>query len=329
MLHFNFRNTLKMKNIFNLAKRNFKPILFFVFLLGIVQTQAQSKTLTDSDSMTTKENSNIIADNAQLQLISNQFSFTEGPAVDKNGNVYFTDQPNNRIWKYSTDGKLSVFIENAGRSNGTYFDKEGNLITCADEHNQMWSIAPDGKVTVLLKDFDGLHFNGPNDLWIDNKGGIYFTDPYYQRDYWTRRAPEIKGQKVYYLPKNKTPIVVADNLEQPNGIIGTPDNKYLYVADIKADKTYKFVINNDGKLSDQILFAPKGSDGMTIDSLGNIYLTGKGVTVFNSSGKLIEHIDVPEPWTANVTFGGKERNTLFITASKSVYTLKMKVKGIN
>ena len=139
------------------------------------------------DTMNINQKSDIIADGAKLQLISDQFSFTEGPAVDKDGNVYFTDQPNNRIWEYSTDGKLSVFLENAGRSNGMYFDKDGNLITCADEHNQMWSIAPDGKVTVLLTEFEGVHFNGPNDLWIDKKGGIYFTDPYYQRDYWTRQ----------------------------------------------------------------------------------------------------------------------------------------------
>src|SRR5260221_5371653 len=112
------------------------------------------------------------------QLISKQFSFTEGASVDKKGNVFFTDQNNNKIWKYSTDGKLSVFLDSAGRSNGMYFDRKGNLVTCADEHNQLWSIKPGGKVTVLLKDFNGLHFNGPNDLWINRNGGIYFTDPY-------------------------------------------------------------------------------------------------------------------------------------------------------
>lgn len=303
-------------------------LLLFVLILWINETQAQTKDLSGINKPTENKNSAIIADGVVLQLVSDQFSFTEGPAVDKDGNVYFTDQPNNRIWEYSADGKLSIFLENAGRSNGTYFDKNGNLITCADEHNQMWSISPDKKITVLLKDFKGLHFNGPNDLWIDNKGGIYFTDPYYQRDYWTRTSPEIKGEKVYYLPNNGKPFVVSDSLVQPNGIIGTPDNKYLYVADIKDNKTYRFVIKPDSKLTDQTLFAPMGSDGMTIDSLGNIYLTGDGVTVFNSEGQKIEHIDVPEKWTANVTFGGKDRDILFITASKSVYTLKMKVAGI-
>ena len=171
--------------------------------------------------------------------------------------------------------------------------------------------------------------NGPNDLWINpHNGGIYFTDPYYQRPYWTRTSPEIERQKVYYLQKHKKPIVVADNLEQPNGIIGTPDGKYLYVADIKADKTYKYRIAGDGSLIERTLFASKGSDGMTIDQKGNVYITGKGVTVYDSKGKLIEHIDVPGEWTANITFGGKNKNLLFITATTSVYTLKMKVKGV-
>ena len=107
------------------------------------------------------------------QLISKQFSFTEGASVDKKGNVFFTDQNNNKIWEYNKDGKLSVFLDSAGRSNGMYFDKKGNLVTCADEHEQLWSISPDKKIKVLLKDYQGHVMNGPNDIWIDNKGGIY------------------------------------------------------------------------------------------------------------------------------------------------------------
>ena len=114
---------------------------------------------------------------------------------------------------------------------------------------------------------------------------------------------------------------------QPNGIIGTPDGKKLYVADIKGRKTYSFIIQKDGTLTDKKLFADMGSDGMTIDSKGNVYLTGKGVTVFNSKGEKIETIPIDAPWTANVCFGGKDSKTLFVTASKSVFTVKMKVKG--
>lgn len=266
----------------------------------------------------------------KAQMISNQFSFTEGPATDKKGNVFFTDQPNNKIWEYDTQGKLSLFMDSAGRSNGMYFDKKGNLISCADEHDELWSITPDKKVTVLVKSFSGKLLNGPNDVWVDRStGGIYFTDPYYQRDYWTRQQSDLDGMKVYYLPKGaKEAIIVNDKLKKPNGITGTPDGKYLYVADINSNKTYRFTRQADGTLSDEQVFVNQGSDGMTIDALGNIYLCGKGVTVYNPAGTKIAHIDIPEPWTANICFAGKNRDVLFITASKAIYTLKMKVKGV-
>src|SRR4051812_28367627 len=144
------------------------------------------------------------------RLIAKQFSFTEGASVDKKGNVFFTDQPNNQIWEYSTDGKLSLWLDNAGRSNGTYFDSKGNLVTCADEHGQLWSISPAKKVKVLMTDFGGKQINGPNDCWVGPNGGIYMTDPYYQRDYWTRTKSEMDGQKIYYLPKGKKQPVPVD-----------------------------------------------------------------------------------------------------------------------
>lgn len=270
----------------------------------------------------------IISDNAKPQLISSQFKFTEGPASDKKGNIFFTDQPNNHIWKYSTSGELSLFLEDSGRSNGMYFDKNGNLLTAADEKNELWSISPDKKITVLLGNYEGKRFNGPNDLWIDSKGGIYFTDPYYQRPYWERKKMELDGQHVYYLPKGSAkPVVVDNNLVKPNGIVGSANGRILYVADIAAKKTYKYDINPDGSLSNRQLFVDMGSDGMTLDNKGNLYLSGNGVTVFNSQGEKIEHISVPG-WTANVCFGGKNKNILFLTSNTSVYTLKMKVKGI-
>ncbi len=275
----------------------------------------------------TQHTSPVIADGAKLQLVSDQFKFTEGPATDQYGNVFFTDQPNDKIWKYDTDGKLSVFLSPSGRSNGMCFDNHGNLVSCADEHDQLWSIDPNGKATVLVKDYKGKRLNGPNDVFVTSQGKIYFTDPYYQRDYWKRKSPDIDGQKVYYLAGENDPVVVVDNMEKPNGIVATPDGKYLYVADIQANKTFRFNIAEDGSLKDQTLFAEQGSDGMTMDDQGNVYLTGKGVTVYDKEGKKIEHIDVPADWTANITFWGKDRNFLFITASQNVYTLKMKVKG--
>ena len=263
------------------------------------------------------------------RLISKQFSFTEGASVDKKGNVFFTDQPNDKIWEYSTEGKLSVFLDSAGRSNGMYFDKKGNLITCADEHEQLWSISPDKKVKVLLEDYQGHLMNGPNDIWIDDKGGIYMTDPYYQRPWWTRTKSDLDGEKVYYLPKGKKqPFVVDADLKKPNGIVGTPDGKYLYVADIGDNKTYKYTINKDGTLSDRKLFVAQGSDGMTLDEKGNVYLTGKGVTIYEPQGNKIGHIAINEPWTANLCFGGMNKDVLFITASTALYMVKMNVKGV-
>ena len=262
------------------------------------------------------------------KLISNQFSFTEGPAVDRYGNIYFTDQPNNKIWKYGTDKRLSVFMDTAGRSNGMYFDKKGNLIACADEHDQLWSISPDKKVKVLVKDFHGARLNGPNDVWVDNKGGIYFTDPYYQRDYWTRTSPDIKSQNVYYLPPHAAaPVIVADNLQKPNGIVGTPDGKHLLVADIQAGKIYHYDIAPDGTLKHKQLFVNQGADGITLDNKGDLYLTGNGITIYNPSGVKIGHINIPFR-TSNVCFGGRNKDELFITAVTSVYVQQMKVKGV-
>ncbi|PHN04978.1 SMP-30/gluconolactonase/LRE family protein [Flavilitoribacter nigricans] len=273
--------------------------------------------------------SKIVAKGAELQLLAADYKFTEGPAVDEMGNVYFTDQPNDRILKWSTDGNISTYMQPAGRANGLYFDHQGNLLAAADEKNELWRIAPDKSVTVLIDDFEGKRLNGPNDIWVDPKGGIYFTDPFYKRDYWSHSEKEIEQERVYYLaPDGRTLKIVADDLVQPNGIIGTKNGKNLYVADIRDRKTYRYDIQPDGSLANKTLFAEMGSDGMTIDKKGNVYLTGRGVTVFNKKGEQIEHIKTDDGWTANVTFGGKKQKTLFITATKSLYSLDMKIKGV-
>ena len=272
----------------------------------------------------------IIAEGATLELLADGFRFTEGPAVDRHGNVYFTDQPNDRIHIWTVDGELITFLDATGRANGTYFDHDGNLLTCSDMDNQLWSVDMQGNVTVLVSDYDGNLLNGPNDLWLHPNGGIYFTDPLYKRPYWTR-DPEMQqdGEHVYYLPPGRDRLIRVDtDLVKPNGIIGTPDGRKLYVADIGDNKTYVYDIDADGTLSNRRLFAELGSDGMTIDNRGNIYLTGRGVTVFNPDGEQIEHIPVEAGWTANVCFGGKDMDMLFITASQYIYGLKMNVKGV-
>ena len=270
----------------------------------------------------------IVEPGAQLEKLADGFLFTEGPSSDAKGNVYFTDQPNNRIMVWSVAGELSTFMQPCGRSNGLSFDKDGYLWACADEKNELWQIAPDKKVSVIPSKYQDKLLNGPNDLWITRNGGVYFTDPYYKRSWWDHTSMPQDIQAVYYLSTDhKTIIRVIDDLVQPNGIVGTPDGKTLFVADIGGKKTWSYTINKDGSLANKTLFCEMGSDGMTIDSKGNIYLTGKGVTIFDKTGKQIENIGVPESWTANVCFGGSDMKSLFITASKGLYRIRMKVKG--
>ncbi len=169
--------------------------------------------------------------------------------------------------------------------------------------------------------------NGPNDLWITPQGGIYFTDPYYHRNYWEEgHAEEQDVRGVYYLSPEGRLIRVIDDYKQPNGIVGTPDGKTLYVADINDRKIWRYDIQPDGTLANKHLFAPNGSDGMTIDNQGNVYLTMGKIWVYSPQGELIEEIEVPEN-PSNVCFGGKRRDVLFITARTSVYSLKMRVRG--
>ncbi|HJT77177.1 MAG TPA: SMP-30/gluconolactonase/LRE family protein [Gemmataceae bacterium] len=271
----------------------------------------------------------LAAPGAKLEKLAGGFAFTEGPACDAHGNVFFTDQPNDRILEWSADGKLSTWMQPCGRSNGLCFDADGNLWACADAKNELWRITPDKKVTVVVKDYHGKLLNGPNDIWLRPDGGIYLTDPYYKRPYWKRGPKEQDVEGVYYLaPGGKHLKRVVADMKQPNGIIGTPDGKTLYVSDIAGGRTYAYAVQEDGSLAHKRLFCELGSDGMTIDDEGNVYLTGKGVTVFDRSGKQVAHVAVDEPATANVCFGGKDRHTLFITASTAVYGLRMRVKGV-
>jgi gluconolactonase len=267
----------------------------------------------------------VMAPGAEVQKVAGGFGFAEGPAVDAEGNLYFTDIPNNRIHRWSLEGKLSTFLENTGGANGLFFDKAGNLCACQGNGRQLVSILPDGKVTVLADKYDDKKFNSLNDLWIDpNSGGIYFTDP----RYGNRDGMEQDGEHVYYLtPDRKKVIRVVDDMTRPNGLIGTPDGKKLYIGDHGAGKTFIYTINKDGTLADKKLFAPEGSDGMTIDSEGNIYLTTNVVAVYDRDGKKIEEIKVPEQ-PSNVTFGGQDRKTLFITARTSLYSVAMRVQGV-
>lgn len=299
--------------------RNLVIIITLLFtIIGNTQSQIVDKK-------------NLIEKNAELKKIEGGFSFTEGPAVSRMGDVYFTDQPNNKIMKWSFfTGKTEVFLEEAGRSNGMFLDKDGNIIACADDENQLWSIDVTGNKTVLIESYKGKKLNGPNDLFITPGGDMYITDPLYKRDYWTRdHESQQSGEHLYLLSSNRLQFIPVDeNLQRPNGIVGTPDGKNLYVADAGANKIYKYNIIEDGILAKREIFIERGSDGMTIDFRGNLYLTGEdGVKVYNKKGEEIAHIPIPEKWTSNVVFAGPDRKTLFITATEGVYQIRMKVTG--
>ncbi len=272
----------------------------------------------------------VVAPGAKLEKLAGNFAFTEGPTCDRVGNVFFVDQPNNRIMEWSAEGKLSTFLQPSGYANGMYFDAAGNLVACADEHNQLWAIAPDKTVTVLVTNFAGKYLNGPNDVWIAPNGAMFLSDPFYKRKWWDHTTMALTNEEVIYLsPDRKILKMVTDDLKKPNGITGTPDGKNLFVSDIRAGQTWRYDIQPDGSLTNKTFFCALGSDGMTIDAEGNLYLTGHGVTVFDKTGKQIDHIDVPEKWSANVCFSGPERKTLFITATESFYSIRLRVAGAN
>jgi gluconolactonase len=225
---------------------------------------------------------------------------------------------------WSIDNKLSTFMQPSGHANGMSFDAQGNLIACADEMSELWSITPDKKVTVLVKDYQGKFLNGPNDVWIRPDGGMYLTDPYYRRDYWQKRGQKMEQDKqaVYFLsPDHKTLTRVLDDYEQPNGVIGTPDGKTVYISDIRAGHTYSYSVQPDGSLTDKKLFNNFGSDGMTIDSDGNVYTSSRGaLQICDKAGVLLDRIPVN---AANCCFGGADGHLLFITARREVFGLRM------
>ena len=270
----------------------------------------------------------LIAPGAKVEKACGDLGFTEGPAVDKDGKIYFTDQNNDRIYVWDEDTGCSLWLEGTNRANGMIFDKKGRLIACTELHNELGYFDKDKKYHVIASGYNGKLLNGPNDVWVTKKGEYYFTDPYWQRSFWPKdRVEEQDVKGVYFVNKKGEIKRVVNDFKVPNGIIGSPDGKTLYIADMGDRKTWKYTIQPNGDLTNKTFFAPSGSDGVTMDNLGNIYLTGRKVSVYSPAGELIQEIDVPEV-PANVTFGGKNRDILFITARTSVYTLKMNVKGM-
>ncbi|MDB4341788.1 SMP-30/gluconolactonase/LRE family protein [bacterium] len=266
----------------------------------------------------------LVTPGAEPVKLGGGFKFTEGPAVAANGDVYFSDIPNNRIHKWSVaDRKLSTFAEETNGANGLFFAKDGSLYACQGLAKRVAAYKADGTdSSSLAKRYDGKKFNKPNDLWIDGKGGVYFSDPNYGNPEHTQ-----DGEHVYYIPPSGEVIRVADGFKRPNGLVGTPDDSTLYIADIGDKKIYRYAIQSDGTLKNRELFCKSGSDGMTLDQHGNVYLTAGSVKVFDLKGGQIANLKFPES-PANVVFGGKDLKTLYVTARTSFYSLDMVVGGV-
>lgn len=278
---------------------------------------------TTATAIAADQQTPVVASGAEIKKLASDFRFVEGPVADRDGSVYFSDIPNRRIHKWSLDGTVKAHRENSGGANGLYFDLAGRLVACEGQDRQVTADDLKGNITILAKEFDGKRLNSPNDLWIDPKGGIYFSDP----RYGNRDGMEQDGEHVYYLLPDRTQLVrVGSDLKRPNGLIGTPDGKKLYIADAGDNKTWQYDIRADGTLAGKELFCESGSDGMTLDERGNVYLTAGEVLVFDPSGNRITSIKVPER-PANVTFAGREGRMLFITARTSIYSLDMAVRG--
>ena len=268
------------------------------------------------------KSSSLVQAGATITPVVGNLQFGEGPTADTSGNVFFSDITSNTILKWSSSGQLTVFRSGSGGTNGLAIDASGNIIACEGTNGRVVSISPLGVVTVLASQYGGKRFNEPNDLWIDSKGGIYFTDPVF----FGSQVQD--AQAVYYISADRSSVTrVISDMVQPNGLVGSADGTTLYVSDYGAGATYKYTINSDGSLTGKTLFVAVGSDGMETDSSGNVYLTSNDVLVYNPEGILLQTINVPNRPT-NLCFAGSDRRTLFITTEATLYSLAMCTQGL-
>lgn len=260
------------------------------------------------------------APHAELVEIAKDLQLSEGPAADHEGNLFFADVRANKILKWTPDGELSTFRADTAAANGLALDSGGNIIACEGAAGRIVSFGPAGQMTVVVDQYRGKRFNQPNDLWIDRKGGIYFSDPVYGKAEHFQDA-----EAIYYItPDRKEVIRVISDIVRPNGLVGSRDGRTLYATDRGAGKTFCYTIHDDGTISDKKPFAERSADGMKIDNEGNVYLADDAIYVYTPPGQMIERIALPQRAT-NLCFGGKDGHTLFITAKKALYSLAMRV----
>lgn len=267
----------------------------------------------------------------KVQRLHTDFAFTEGPAADAAGNLYFTDIPNNRIHKLDAKGTLSVFAEPSGHCNGLLVVGDKLLACEMDGQLKQYDLAT-AQETSLASKYKNKRFNAPNDLVIDKTGGVYFTDPRYRApDPW----PQGK-EAVYYRAADGAVTRLIEDRSAPNGINLSPDETTLYVIPSMEKEMWSYAVKSPGKIGKGKLFCvltqPEGKDntggdGLTIDTKGNLYITtALGLQVFDPSGKQLGIIAIPEH-PANVAFGGKDNKTLFVTARKSLYSVETGATG--
>ncbi len=285
--------------------------------------------------------SDIIPADAQLEKVFEGCAFAEGPAADAEGNVYFSDCPNNRIMVYRpATGQTEVWQEPSLRANGMNFDYQGRLVVCCDGKDggarAVRRYEPDGTITTLASHYNGKKLNAPNDLCFDREGRIYFTDP----RYGYRGDLEQDCMAVYRIELNGSLSRVIDDMQFPNGILITPNNRTLYLVDHNPDPggvrfLLAYDLVEDGTWQRRgILYdhgAGYGGDGMVLDIEGNIYLTAgenekAGIYIFSTEGEFLGTIPLPEI-PGNCTFGGSDLRTLYIAASSSLYRIKLAIPG--
>lgn len=279
-----------------------------------------------------------------LERIFEGCAFAEGPAADAEGNVYFSDAPNNRIMLYRVDGKTVVWKQPSQTANGMNFDHLGRLVTCCaggatypGGARSVLRYELDGTVTNLASHYRGRRLNSPNDLCFDKQGRIYFTDP----RYGDRADVEQDCMAVYRIELDGSLTRVIDDMETPNGILITKDNRRLYLVDHNPDAggartLLAYNIDGTGNCARQTVVhdfgAGYGGDGMVLDVKGNLYLTAgdgdaAGVYVFGSEGQWLGFIQTPEI-AGNCTFGGSDLRTLYIAASSSLYQIRLAIPGL-
>lgn len=294
-------------------------ILISVFAGNIVASMAQGEDIAGIGPL------------GKVQRLHTDFAFTEGPAADADGNLYFTDIPNNRIHKRDTKGTLSVFAEPSGHCNGLMVVGDRLLACEMDGQLKQYDLAT-AEQTSLASQYNDTRFNAPNDLVIDNTGGIYFTDPRFRApDPWPQGT-----EAVYYRAADGKVTRLIEDRTAPNGIILSPDEQTLYVIPSMEKQMWSYAVKSPGKISKGKVFCTlaqpagkddTGGDGLTIDTNGNLYITtALGLQVFDPSGKALGIIEIPEH-PANVAFGGKDNQTLFVTARKSLYSVETSATG--